>query len=70
MNDLVNNNDVFIKMFVKSIQKECGFKETKKLNKKWEKDYRKMGYNFLSREDIYINVCNLLDKANKLRNVK
>jgi len=62
MNDLVNNNEYFIKMMTKSIKRECGEKETIKMNNKWKKDYIKQGYNLMSRENIYKEVCKILSK--------
>ena len=52
--DITENNDVFIKQVTRALKNECSSKKTKKLNKKWAKDYKKMGYIFLSRENIYI----------------
>ena len=36
-------------------------KEMVKLNKKWEKDYKKQGYTFMSRENIYKSVVKILN---------
>ena len=58
--DITENNDVFIKQVTRALKEECGSKETKKLNKKWAKDYKKMGYIFLSRENIFKKVCSIL----------
>jgi hypothetical protein len=35
-------------------------KEMVKLNKKWKKDYKKQGYTFMSRENIYKSVVKIL----------
>jgi len=59
--DITENNDVFIKRVTLSLKNECSALETKKLNKKWAKDYKKMGYIFLSRENIYKKVCSILN---------
>ena len=40
---------------------ECSAKKTIKLNNKWEKDYKKQGYKFLSRENIYKKICSILN---------
>ena len=37
------------------------YQEVKKLNKMWNKDYKKQGYVFLPREKIYEKVCNILE---------
>ncbi len=35
-------------------------KNTIKLNTKWRKDYKKQGYKFLSRENIFKNVIKII----------
>ena len=61
MNDLVNNNEKFVKMFVEEIKKDCSAKKTIKMNNKWKKDYEKQGYKFMSRENIYKSVVKILN---------
>jgi len=56
----MNNNDFFIKQITKLIKNECSLKKMVKLNKKWEKDYKKQGYKFMSRENIYKSVVKIL----------
>ena len=60
MNDLVNNNEKFVKMFVEEIKKDCSAKKTIKMNNKWKKDYEKQGYKFMTRENIYKSVVKIL----------
>ena len=60
INDIVNNNDFFIKQITKLIKKECSSKQTIKQNNKWRKDYEKQGYKFMSRENIYNSVVKIL----------
>jgi adenylate kinase family enzyme len=60
MNDLVNNNEVFVKMFSNAIKRECSAKETIKMNNKWAKDYKNQGYKFINRENIFKQVSKLL----------
>ena len=62
MNDLIKNNEMFIKNFSQAVKRECSAKETIKLNTKWKKDYMKQGYKLMSRENIYTNVIKLLTK--------
>ena len=59
-NDIMNNNDFFIKQITKLIKNECSAKKTIKLNNKWKKDYEKQGYKFMSRENIYKSVIKIL----------
>lgn len=62
MDDLMNNNEHFIKMITQAIKRECGATETIKINKKWNSDYKKQGYKFMSREEIYKEMCKILNK--------
>lgn len=58
--DIIENNEFFIKRATESFKESCSSKQTIKLNNKWAKDYKKMGYTFMSREDIYKEVCKIL----------
>ena len=60
LNDLVNNNDKFVKHFSEAIKRECSAKNTIKMNNKWKKDYEKQGYKFMTRENIYKSVVKIL----------
>jgi len=62
MNDLVNNNKKFIKFTTSSIEHECNDKKNIKMNKIWNKNYKEQGYIFMSRDDIYKKVCQILNK--------
>jgi adenylate kinase family enzyme len=61
MEDLVKNNEKFVKKFTDAIKIECSAKQTIKQNNKWKKDYEKQGYKFMSRENIYKSVVRLLN---------
>ena len=61
INDIMNNNEFFIKQITNLIKRECSMKEMVKLNKKWKKDYKKQGYTFMSRENIYKSVVKILN---------
>lgn len=63
MEDLVKNNDLFVKQFTKAIKLECNAKQTIKQNNKWKKDYEKQGYKFMSRENIYKSVAKMLNNT-------
>jgi hypothetical protein len=56
------HNKKFIRLTTERIKEECDAKQIIKLNKKWNKDYKKQGYRILSREEIYDIVCKILDK--------
>ena len=58
--DITENNQFFIKQITKKLKQECSAKQTIKMNKSWEKDYQKMKYIFMSRDDIYKEVCKIL----------
>jgi len=63
MNDLVHNNKLFLKLTKQAIDTSCDAKETIKMNKKWNKDYKEQGYNFMPREDIFKDVSIILNKT-------
>lgn len=60
INDITKNNKKFVKLVSENIERECGKKETLKINKMWNKDYKKQGYIFLTREKIYDSVSKIL----------
>ena len=61
MEDLIKNNEKFVKKFTEAIKIECSAKQTIKQNNKWKKDYEKQGYKFMSRENIYKSVIKILN---------
>lgn len=66
MEDLVKNNEKFVKKFTEAIKMECSSKQTIKQNNKWKKDYEMQGYKFMSREHIYKSIVKILN--NKFSN--
>jgi len=62
MNDLIKNNNTFIKQISIGIKSECNAKNTIKDNKKWNKYYAKQGYIFDTRDHIFKKVSNILKK--------
>ncbi len=60
INDLINDNKRFLKFTKMAIERECGLKETMRMNKKWSKDYKKQGYKFMSRENIFGDVSKII----------
>ena len=60
MKDLIENNQLFVKMFSQAVKRECSAKETIKMNNKWKKDYEKQGYKLMTRENILKNVSKIL----------
>ena len=60
INNMMNNNEFFIKQITKSLKNECSEKKTIKMNNKLKKDYEKQGYKFMSRENIYKSVVKIL----------
>ena len=62
MDNLINNNKLFIKTISKAINTECNSKYIKKWINKWEKDYKKMNYKFMSRENIYKSIVKIINK--------
>lgn len=65
VNDIMKNEKNSIKVLQNDIQNECGYKNTKKQNKLWIRDYKKQGYKFMSREDIYDKVVRIIEQELK-----
>lgn len=61
-NDIINDNKKFVKLIKWNIEKECGTKETFKLNKIWRKDYMKQNYEFLNSNQIYKKILYYINK--------
>jgi adenylate kinase family enzyme len=61
INDIMDNNEFFIKQITKLIKNECSMKKMLKLNNKWKRDYKKQNYKFMSRENIYKSVVKILN---------
>jgi uridine kinase len=62
MNDLINNNNKFIENITKIINNDCNLKKIIKMNKLFNKDYKKMNYKFMSRENIYKSIFKIINK--------
>ena len=62
MNDLINNNNKFIENITKIINNDCNLKKIIKMNKLFNKDYKKMNYKFMSRENIYKSIVKIINK--------
>jgi hypothetical protein len=60
--DITEDNPKFVRLIKENIERECGTEETLKLNRMWKKDYKKQGYTFMSREDIYKSIVTILNK--------
>lgn len=62
MNAMINDNDKFIKILIKGIKNECGYRNIVKQINHNNKYYKKLNYLFLSRENIFKKVTKLLNK--------
>lgn len=60
IDQLVNNNQRFIDGVTNGLKYECGLNKIIKMNKDWNKNYKKQGYKFMSREDIYKKITSIL----------
>ena len=58
--DIKKNEEKTIKDLQNGLKFECGYKEMKKQNNIWAEDYKKQGYKFMSRENIFKTVSKLL----------
>lgn len=61
MNDLMNNNNKFIRLVCEGIKHECDIKEIIEFSHKWKNDYESQGYTIASSDQIYERVVGILD---------
>ena len=62
MNDLIKNNKKFMKLFTEAAEYNCNTNVMMKENNKFKKYYKKQGYIFMSRENIYKSVSKIISK--------
>lgn len=62
MNDMIHNNEKFIRLITEGIKRECNTSEIIEYNNSWKEYYEHQGYIIMSREEIYDAVCEILDK--------
>lgn len=62
LNDLIKKEDWTLKQIQSGMKNECGFKNTKRMNDTWNKDYRKQGYEFVSGGDIFDKTVKIIKK--------
>jgi adenylate kinase family enzyme len=61
MRDLTTNNKKFLKIISRDLQNECDETFVNRFNNKWNSDYKKQKYNFMSGDDIYNDVLRILN---------
>ena len=61
-NDIKKNEERTIKFVSDEYKRDCSYKLVKKMNDRWNFEYKKQKYIFLSRENIYMKVCDILEK--------
>lgn len=62
LKELEENNKEYIKDINRAINGECNLDETIKMNNMWNRDYKKQGYIFSSREHIFEEVSKIIKK--------
>lgn len=63
LNDIVNDEKTTVKHISNSYKNECSYEKTKKMNEIWNNDYKLQGYKFLTRDQIFDNICDILDNV-------
>ena len=59
--DITEDNEKFVRLINENIERECGTKETLKINKMWKNDYKHQKYIFASSDEIYKMIVGILD---------
>ena len=62
LKDIKKNEKKTIKDLQEGLKFECEYKEMKKQNTIWNKNYKKQGYKFMTNDEIYKEVSKLLSK--------
>lgn len=65
LNDIIDDEKKNLSIIQDRLKDECGYKFTKDLNKKWNRDYKNQGYEFVSREGIFNKVSRILKRELK-----
>jgi len=58
--DITENNEKFVRLIQENIERECGTKETLRINRMWKTDFEKQGYIIATRDEIYSQVVSIL----------
>ena len=61
LKDIVKDEKSTIKNISNAYKNECSYEKTRIMNEIWNKDYKLQGYKILTREQIFENVCDILD---------
>lgn len=64
LKDIKKNENKTITDLQEGLKFECGYKEMKKQNDIWKKDYKKQGYKFMTNDKIFSEVSKLLSSKN------
>ena len=60
---LMYDNKMFIKDMIKLVKQECDSKEIKRNNKIWNREHKKLGYKFMTREEIFKKVFEMIKNS-------
>ena len=61
--DILEKEKKTISELQSGLKHECGFKEMIKMNKIWNREYKKQGYKFKNNDDIFKDVSKILKKS-------
>ena len=63
MDDMINDNEKFIRLLCEKIKRECDIEEITKESDKWKNDYENQGYIIESSDSIYNPVVSILNSV-------
>jgi adenylate kinase family enzyme len=61
LNKLIKNEEFTINMIAENIKSNCSYEKILKFTTLWNKDYKKMGYNIMSRNEIFNSISEILE---------
>lgn len=67
LSDLIKDYKTALKHIKSSISNECNYDKNVKMNNIWNNSYKKQGYVFLSRDNIFKKVSQIINKHLKIQ---
>jgi hypothetical protein len=61
MNDLIDNNRMFMRLIMKGLKNECDMKEVGKFSNMWKTAYEHQGYTLATSDEIYDRVVDIIN---------
>jgi len=67
LSDLIKDNKTALKHIKSDISNQCNYDKNVKMNNIWNNSYKKQGYVFLSRDNIFKKISQIINKHLKIQ---